>query len=152
MFRTVIAAVATMLASSTAFAQTVEQVAQRQTGRQVVWDWSGERPVGGLTASFVRANVRIVRSDRNTIDLHVTSPDPDGNGSAAALMISRHDGILRIVDRYPPTPPFAAHECLPPDGEHGGPWIFDDRLEVLFVLPSDLKASVTTMSGTISGR
>lgn len=152
MLRTAAVLAATLLACSAASAQTVEQVAQRRTGRQVSWDWSADRPVGGLTAGFVRANVRIVRSDRDRIELHVTSPDPDENGSAAALFVSRHDGGLRIVDRYPPTPPFASTECLPPDGEHGGPWIFDDRLEVMLVLLRGVKASVTTMSGTISGR
>lgn len=151
MLRTVLVA-ATLLACSAASAQTTQKVPQRRTGRQVMWDWSSDRPVGELTAGFVRADVLIVRSDRKRIELHVTSPDSDGNGSAAALMFSHHDGNLRIIDRYPPTPPFAPTACLPPDGEHGGPWIFEDRLDVTLVLPRDLKASVTTMSGTISGR
>ena len=152
MLRTVVAATATLLTCPGASAQTVEQVRQRQTGGQVIWNWSGERPVGELTASFVRANVRIIRSDRNSVEIHATSPDLNSTGSAVALMIARNDESLRIVDRYLPTPPYAANVCLPPDNEHGGPWIFEDRLEVTLVLPRDLKVSVTTMSGAISGR
>lgn len=136
---------------STAPAQTIAEVAQHSAGGNVRWDWVGNPPSGSLIASFVRADVRVFRSNTSEIEVHVTSPDPDANGSSISLIVARDNEGLKIFDRYPPSAHYLSHECLPPDDEHGGPWNYDDRILVTLVVPRDLTISVKTRAGTVDG-
>lgn len=144
-------AMVTLAATPAARAQSVEEPMQRAAGGAASWTWRAPAS-REVTVNLARGNVRIVRSNGGETRLDATADDPDGDGSPVTLVVESGPRTVRIFDRYPSSPSGTMRECLPPDGEHGDLWHFQERLTLTLTVPRDARVSATTMTGRVTGR
>ena len=146
-----LAAAVSLTYIQSAWAQVVEEPPQREVRGAAFWTWRS--PMSReVIVKLARGDVRIVRTDLGETRLDAIADDPDGDGSPVTLVVQSGPRTVRIIDRYPSGSSGTARECLPPDGEHGDLWHYQERLTLTVTVPKGVRVSATTMAGRVTGR
>ena len=145
------AAVISLTSVQSAWAQVVEEPPQSAAHGAASWMWRSPAS-REVIVNLARGDVRIVRTDLRGTQLDAIADDPDGDGSPVTLVVQNGPSTVRIIDRYPSGSSGTPRECLPPDGEHGDLWHYQERLTLTVTVPKGVRVSATTMVGRVTGR
>ena len=146
-----LAAVISLTSAQSAWAQVVEEPSQREGRGAASWTWRSPAS-REVVVNLARGDVHIVRTDRGETRLDAIADDPDGDGSPVTLVVQSGLKTVRIIDRYPSGSSGTTRECLPPDGEHGDLWHYQERLTLTVTVPKGVRVSATTMAGRVTVR
>ncbi len=150
MFRAIALFAIVQVLPAPAAAETVRSVID---GAVAHWRWSAPAvSIKRVRASFVRADVTIERGP-GPISVMASSTNVDEAGRIALHVEADDDGMLRIVDRFPPRSPWSMGfaECPMPDDGHGDYLPFTARLRITLHIPAGMPLQVHSMSGRVTG-